>query len=172
MTHLAFIALGSNLQNPTQQVQMAMRKIADLPQTELLHRSSCYQTAPIDCPIMHDAPVPDFINAVVQVRTSLSPQILLKALHGIEDQAGRERPYLNAPRVLDCDLLLYDDLVIDSDTLSLPHPRMHKRGFVLLPLFEIAPNLSIPIHGKIASLITPELKKNITKITDSNIINQ
>jgi len=109
--------------------------------------------------------VPDFINAVAEVQTELSAHDLLLALHAIENEAGRERPYINAPRVLDCDLLLFDDMVINSDRLTLPHPRMHIRGFVLLPLLEIAPQLSMPVHGRIALLISPELSKDITKLS-------
>lgn len=166
MTHRAFIALGSNLRDPVQQVKNAVGAIGEIAQTALVKTSSLYQTPPVDCPKIGHEPIPDFINAVTEVRTALSPQDLLMALHEIEDKAGRERPYINAPRVLDCDLLLYDDLVIDSDLLTLPHPRMHSRGFVLLPLFEIAPDLTMPIHGKISVLITPEIKKNIIKIAD------
>ena len=166
MTHQAFVALGSNLQDPVFQVEKALTALSTLPKTKLLKKSSLYKTAPVDCP--HDAenkPVPDFINAVAEVQTELSPQELLLALHAIENEAGRERPFINAPRVLDCDLLLYENMVIQSDTLVLPHPRMHSRGFVLLPLYEIAPQLSMPIYGKIESLISPELSKDIRKIS-------
>lgn len=165
MMHEAFVALGSNLQNPVQQLQGAFIALANLPKTKLVQKSSLYKTAPIDCPELSATPVPDFINAVAEVQTELSPKELLMALHRIEDAAGRERPYINAPRVLDCDLLLYEDRIINTDTLTLPHPRMHTRGFVLLPLFEIAPQLSMPIHGKIAAFISAELSKDITKLS-------
>lgn len=165
MTHQAFIALGSNLQNPVSQVEKAFLEISQLPKTQLVKKSSLYITAPVDCPSNAGSTVPDFINAVAEVETELSPQDLLLALHVIENAAGRERPYINAPRVLDCDLLLFDDLVIQSEQLTLPHPRMHLRGFVLLPLFEIEPQLSMPIHGKIAQLISPELSKDIKKLS-------
>lgn len=164
MMHQAFVALGSNLQNPAYQVEQALASLSELPHTQLISRSSLYRTAPVDCPSEAGITVPDFINAVAEIKTALAPQDLLLALHAIENEAGRERPYINAPRVLDCDLLLYDDFVIESDTLRIPHPRMHTRGFVLLPLFEIAPQLSMPNHGKIASLITPELSKDIKKV--------
>lgn len=163
--HQAFVALGSNLQDPVRQVEKAFAALSQLPHTELIKRSSLYCTAPVDCPSETGATIPDFINAAAEIKTALSPQDLLLALHAIENEAGRERPYVNAPRVLDCDLLLYDDLVIEAETLRIPHPRMHGRGFVLLPLFEIAPQLSMPIHGKIAALITPELSKDIKKIS-------
>lgn len=149
----AYIALGSNLEQPAQQVRLAIAAIAALPDCQLIKQSSLYETAPVDCSELNAVPVPDFINAVVQVTTQLNPHALLAALHGIENAAGRERPFVNAPRVLDCDLLLYDDLVLNDGTLTLPHPRMHQRGFVLLPLFEIDPHVSIPNHGKIATLI-------------------
>lgn len=165
MMHQAFVALGSNLQNPVQQLQNAFSAIAALPDTRLTKESSLYQTAPIDCPEINTEKVPDFINAVVEIQTALSPEQLLQALHEIENQAGRERPYINAPRVLDCDLLLYEDRIINSETLTLPHPRMHTRGFVLLPLFEIAPELSMPIHGKISALMNATLSKDIKKLS-------
>jgi 2-amino-4-hydroxy-6-hydroxymethyldihydropteridine diphosphokinase len=165
MMHQAFVALGSNLQNPLQQLERAFVAIAALPATKLIKKSSLYKTAPIDCPVLTATPVPDFINAVVEIETALNPEDLLLALHRIEDAAGRERPYINAPRVLDCDLLLYENQIINTDTLTLPHPRMHTRGFVLLPLFEIAPQLSMPIHGKIAAFISAELSKDITKLS-------
>jgi 2-amino-4-hydroxy-6-hydroxymethyldihydropteridine diphosphokinase len=162
--HQAFVALGSNLQNPVQQLHNAFDAIAALPDTRLIKKSSLYQTAPVDCPELGAEKVPDFINAVVEIQTALSPEALLQALHSIEDKAGRERPYINAPRVLDCDLLLYENRIIHSEQLTLPHPRMHTRGFVLLPLFEIAADLSMPIHGKIATLIDTNLFKDITKL--------
>lgn len=165
MMHQAYVALGSNLQNPVQQLEQAFIAISKLQATQLIKKSSLYKTAPIDCPELSMTPVPDFINAVAEIKTELSPEALLLALHNIEDAAGRERPYINAPRVLDCDLLLYENRIINTDTLTLPHPRMHTRGFVLLPLFEIAPQLSMPVHGKIAALINADLSKDITKLS-------
>lgn len=160
----AFIALGSNLANPMLQVKNALLAIDKIRLTRVIKQSSMYQTAPIDCPQTTNAPVPDFINAVAEVKTTLSPEDLLEALHTIENTAGRERPYINAPRVIDCDLLLYENIVKNTAKLTLPHPRMHTRGFVLLPLFEIAPQLILPNHGKIARLITPSLTAGIQKI--------
>lgn len=165
MSHQAFIALGSNLENPIAQVESAFVALKNLPNTQLIKKSSLYQTAPVDCIDDPQHPVPDFINAVAEIKTALSPQALLEALHAIEHNAGRERPYINAPRVLDCDLLLYEAVEINSAKLTLPHPRMHTRGFVLLPLLEIAPDLSMPIHGKIAQLVNPTLSKDIKKLT-------
>ncbi|NOS98556.1 MAG: 2-amino-4-hydroxy-6-hydroxymethyldihydropteridine diphosphokinase [Methylotenera sp.] len=160
----AFIALGSNLEDPVLQVEKAFAALAQLPKTCVLKKSSLYQAAPIDCPQATEQAVPDFINAVAEIETALSPEALLQALHAIENAAGRERPYINAPRVLDCDLLLYENIVQNTAKLTLPHPRMHLRGFVLLPLFEIAPQLNVPNHGKIATLITPELSLGIQKL--------
>jgi 2-amino-4-hydroxy-6-hydroxymethyldihydropteridine diphosphokinase len=160
----AFIALGSNLADPISQVESAFVALERIPKTRVLKKSSLYKTAPIDCPQISFESVPDFINAVAEVETSLSPEALLDALHAIESNAGRERTYVNAPRVLDCDLLLYENVVQNTAKLTLPHPRMHQRGFVLLPLFEIAPQLSIPNHGKIAQLLGSDLIQGIQKL--------
>ena len=161
MMKRAFVALGSNLENPKAQVERAIVALNLLPQTRLLKQSSLYQTAPIDC--IESAP--DFINAVAEVETTLTPEALLDAILNIENIAGRERPFINAPRVLDCDLLLYEDITLNTPKLTLPHPRMHLRGFVLLPLFEIAPDISIPNHGKITAYMTPDLLAGIHKLT-------
>ncbi len=147
MTHRAFVALGSNLQDPAAQVTRALRELNDLPGTRVVQPSSLYRTAPVG----YDNQ-PDFINAVAEVETSLSPMELLRSLLALEDSHGRERPFPNAPRVLDLDLLIYDDLIMQSPELNLPHPRMHERGFVLLPLAEIAPDLLIPGRGKVSQL--------------------
>lgn len=129
----AFVALGANLGDARATVLRAMQSIAALRDTKLLQRSSLYRSAPVD------ATGPDFINAVVELSTRLSPQDLLSALQAIEQAAGRERPYRNAPRTLDLDILLYGDITLDSPTLVIPHPRMFTRAFVLVPLVEIAP---------------------------------
>lgn len=160
----AFVALGSNLEDPIQQIETAFAALERIPHTRVTKKSSLYQTAPIGYEAEQLAHVPDFINAVATVETDLTPLELLEALFEIENSAGRERPYPNAPRVLDCDLLLYEDLVLNTEKLALPHPRMHTRGFVLLPLFEIAPHLSIPNHGKISQLMNPSLFTGIQKL--------
>jgi 2-amino-4-hydroxy-6-hydroxymethyldihydropteridine diphosphokinase len=165
--NIAYVALGSNLQNPIKQVQQAMVALTCIKNTRVLEKSSLYQTAPIGYLAEKLCEVPDFINAVVSLETDLTALELLEALLDIENDAGRERPYLNAPRVLDCDLLIYDNTIINTQKLTLPHPRMHTRGFVLLPLFEIAPHLSIPNHGKIATLITQELSLGVLKLDAS-----
>ena len=147
MMHRAFIALGSNLQDPQQQVQRAMEELNGLPGTRLVARSSLYRTAPVG----YDDQ-PDFINAVAEVETTLEAEALMRQLLALEATFGRERPFPNAPRVLDLDLLLYDNLELDTEVLTLPHPRMHERGFVLLPLAEIAPDLMIPGKGRVGDL--------------------
>lgn len=131
---VAYIGLGANLGDARATVLQAIKDLASLPQTKLLHRSSLYRSAPVD------ATGPDFINAVAEVATTLSPQQLLTELQQLEHRAGRQRPYRNAPRTLDLDILLYGELQLDSPTLVIPHPRMLERAFVLLPLAEIAPS--------------------------------
>ena len=130
---IATIALGANLGNAAAAVDAALQAIARLPQTRLLQHSSLYRSAPVD------AGGPDFINAVAQVETRLNAPELLRQLQALELAAGRERPYRNAPRTLDLDLLLYADSSIDLPQLTVPHPRMFERAFVLVPLAEIAP---------------------------------
>lgn len=129
----AYIALGANLGDACGTVRQAVQALGTLPQTRLVRSSSLYRTAPID------SSGPDYINAVAEVATGLSPQALLAELQRLELAAGRERPYRNAPRTLDLDILLYDDITLDTPMLTIPHPRMHDRAFVLLPLAEIAP---------------------------------
>lgn len=162
--HQAFVALGSNLLNPVQQVKSAMIALANIPNTRVTQKSSLYQTAPIGYEADQLDQVPDFINAVVALETDLAPLALLDALLKIENNAGRERPYPNAPRVLDCDLLLYENIRLNTSKLTLPHPRMHTRGFVLLPLFEIAPHLSLENHGKIAQLVQSQQFTGVKKL--------
>lgn len=129
----AFVALGANLGDARATVLRALDDLATLPQTRLQARSRLYCTAP------HEASGPDYINAVARIDTGLSAPDLLLALQALEQLAGRERPYPNAPRTLDLDLLLYGDARIDSPTLTVPHPRMQGRAFVLCPLADVAP---------------------------------
>jgi 2-amino-4-hydroxy-6-hydroxymethyldihydropteridine diphosphokinase len=160
----AYVALGSNLADPISQVHTAIAALGNITKTKVLKVSSLYRTPPIGYTEDEIKAVPDFINAVAALKTELSPTALLDALFTIENAAGRERPYRYAPRILDCDLLLYEDAVLNTEQLTLPHPRMHERGFVLLPLFEIAPELSIPNHGKISALVQPHLNTGIHKL--------
>ncbi|WP_147695736.1 2-amino-4-hydroxy-6-hydroxymethyldihydropteridine diphosphokinase [Vogesella mureinivorans] len=143
----AVIALGSNLENPVQQVEAALAAIAALPGVSLLRRSACYQTAPVGY-----ADQPDFINAVCEVQTSLSPEALLAALLEVEQAFGRVRTFRNAPRVLDLDLLLVEGVVLETDFLTLPHPRMHERAFVMLPLADMAADMQVGNHGAAADI--------------------
>jgi len=129
----AFVALGANWGDAVATVRQAIAALDRLPQTTLVRASGLYRSAP------WEASGPDFINAVAEVSTALDAHALLAALHGLEQAAGRERPYLNAPRTLDLDLLLYGAEQIATPRLTVPHPRMWERAFVLRPLAEIAP---------------------------------
>jgi len=142
MTHLAFIGLGSNLHDPRSQLQQAFADIGQLPDTKLLAQSSLYRSAPVGY-----LDQPDFVNAVAKIETALTPQALLHALLEIEHRHGRERTFRNAPRTLDLDVLLYDSLQFHEHGLTIPHPQMHKRAFVLRPLLEIEPDCDIPDAG-------------------------
>ena len=140
----AYIGIGSNLDEPQAQVARAFDELAGLPQTRLSRRSSLYRTAP-----MGHAAQPDFINAVAALDTELGALDLLGELQAIERRHDRQRSFRNAPRSLDLDLLLYGDACIDEPQLTVPHPRLHERAFVLQPLAEIAPQLRIPGQGGI-----------------------
>ncbi len=137
--HDAFVALGANLGDARTALRQAIAAIARLPGTAVTAVSSFYRTAPVD------SDGPDYLNAVVRLRTACAPLELLDRLQSLEDAAGRQRPYRNAPRTLDLDLLVYDDLRLDHPRLQLPHPRMFERAFVLVPLDEIAPG-RVPAH--------------------------
>jgi 2-amino-4-hydroxy-6-hydroxymethyldihydropteridine diphosphokinase len=130
---IAYVALGANLGDAIRSVREAAQHIGVLPGTQALTCSSLYRTAPID------SAGPDYINAVLKISTHYPAYTLLRWLQKIEQLAGRERPYRHAPRTLDVDILLYGDAQIQSDVLTVPHPRMTERAFVLLPLQEIAP---------------------------------
>ena len=129
----AFVALGANLGDPAQALREALQRLSETPGVRLEKASSLYRTAPID------SSGPDYLNAVAELATTLTAPDLLSALQAIEQGARRERPYRNAPRTLDLDLLLYGSARIHSVTLTVPHPRMGERAFVLVPLREIAP---------------------------------
>jgi len=154
----AYIGLGSNLGDAVGQVQRAILRLNDLPMTQLEQQSSLFQTAPID------AQGDDFINAVVQLRTSLPAQELLQALQAIENEFGRERPYINAPRTLDLDILLYGDQTITTSTLQVPHPRLLQRAFTLIPLLQIDPFVTIPGAGPAHDFVPDITDQVIRKI--------
>ena len=143
--HIAFIALGGNLDDPESKVRQGIAALAELPQAQLVAASSLYRSA-----AHGHADQPDYINAVAQLSTDLAPQALLAALLAIEQRFGRERTFRNAPRTLDLDLLLYDEQCINEPGLAVPHPRMHQRAFVLAPLLQIAPACVIPGIGPAA----------------------
>ena len=128
---MACVALGANLGDAVATVQQALRDVAGLPETQLLEASSLYRSTP------YEAQGPDFINAVALVQTQLSPLALLHALQALELRSGRQRPYKNAPRTLDLDLIFYGDVVSVTPELTLPPPRWHERAFVLQPLAEV-----------------------------------
>lgn len=134
----AYIGLGANLGDARATLSAALQAIAALPGTRLLRVSSWYRSRPVE------SSGPDYLNAVAEIHTALEPLALLDALQSIELQHGRERPYKNAPRTLDLDVLLYGDQHIETERLVVPHPRVAERAFVLLPLLELQPTLQWP----------------------------
>lgn len=143
----AFVGLGANLGDPAATVRGAIDELARLPRSRLVAQSSLYRSAPVD------AAGPDYLNAVVCILTQLEAAELLAHLLRIERLHGRLRPYANAPRSLDLDLLLYGDARMHTPALTLPHPRMHVRAFVLAPLAEIAPAAVVPGYGPVRELL-------------------
>ncbi|MEO8443289.1 MAG: 2-amino-4-hydroxy-6-hydroxymethyldihydropteridine diphosphokinase [Betaproteobacteria bacterium] len=155
----AYVALGANLADPVAQVKAGIAALATLPRTQLKAHSSLYRTTPVGY-----ADQPDFINAVAAVATALSARDLLDALLAIEIDHGRVRQFANAPRTLDLDVLLYDDLRMHEAGLTIPHPRMHERAFVLAPLNEIAPDCVIPGRGKVSELLRAVDNAGVTRL--------
>lgn len=155
----AFVGLGANLENPLQQVRQALSELDAIEHTRVIAASSMYRSVPVGY-----ADQPDFINAVAKLRTGLSPRELLEALHGIENRHARRRSVRNAPRTLDLDLLLYGMLVAREEGLILPHPRMHERAFVLLPLAEIAPDTLVPGHAPVSLLLAQVDRSGVEKL--------
>jgi 2-amino-4-hydroxy-6-hydroxymethyldihydropteridine diphosphokinase len=139
----AYVALGANLGDAAAALRQAVEVLGKLPHTQVLQSSSLYKTAPLDTDSGGELPAPgeDYFNAVAELETGLIAPDLLDHLQRMEQQAGRERPYRNAPRTLDLDLLLYGSARVESERLIVPHPRMAQRAFVLVPLAEIAPDL-------------------------------
>lgn len=155
---IAYVGIGANLGDARANVLDALRRLALLEGTMVLETSGLYRTAPVD------ATGPDYINAVACIDTSFDPHQLLAALQDIEQAHGRERPYRNAPRTLDLDLLLYGDQRIATESLTLPHPRMHERGFVLAPLGELNPDLVIPGIGPLRDYLPLVASQAVEKI--------
>jgi 2-amino-4-hydroxy-6-hydroxymethyldihydropteridine diphosphokinase len=145
---LAYIGLGSNLDNPESQLKTAIEALTGLPQTRLQARSSLYRSAP-----MGPQDQPDYLNAVVQLSTGLEPEALLDKLQGIEQAQGRVRAQHWGPRTLDLDILLYGEDVVATERLKIPHPGIAERSFVLYPLAEINGQLEIPGLGGVRSLM-------------------
>jgi len=138
--HQVFVGLGSNLHQPARQIDNALDELARVPLTRLAAVSHYYRSAPLGCP----EPQPDYINAVAELETALEPEAMLAELQGIEARRGRRPAYRNAPRVLDLDLLLFDQRQLALPQLQVPHPRITERAFVLLPLLELRPGLRLP----------------------------
>ena len=156
---IAYIGIGSNLEDPRAQVLRAFDELAHLPDTRVTARSSLYRTAPVG-----HAAQPDFINAVAALDTQLPAEALLRELQSLEARHHRKRSFPNAPRTLDLDLLLYGDAQIDKPGLSVPHPRMHERAFVLQPLVEIAPQVQIPQRGAASRCLAASAAQKVERI--------
>ena len=159
MGQRCFIALGPNLGDPVATVKAAILALRGLPGTEFITASSLYRTAPVG--LKHQ---PDFINAVVELIAVSPAPTFLESLFEIEARFGRQRSVKNAPRTLDLDLLLYGDELSDDPQLTLPHPRLHERAFVLAPLAEIAPRLVVPGRGNVAELLLNCAGQQIEKL--------
>jgi 2-amino-4-hydroxy-6-hydroxymethyldihydropteridine diphosphokinase len=155
---IAYVGIGANLGDARANVDDAVARLGMLPLSRLLRTSPYYRSAPID------SSGDDYVNAVVAIDTTLSAPDLLAALHAIEADHGRERPYRNAPRTLDLDVLLYGDSVIATDTLTVPHPRMLERAFVLRPLLDIAPAITVPGRGRAAAFFSAVSKQAIERL--------
>lgn len=165
-THLvepvcAYIGVGANLGQARTTVLAAIEALSALPHTQLQAQSPLYGSAPLGA----NADGPDYVNAVAQIQTQLSAEELLHQLQQIEQRFGRERSYQNAPRTLDLDILLYADAVIGQRTLTVPHPRMHERAFVLYPLFDLNPEISW--HNALGQQVL--VRDLITQVADQAI---
>ena len=155
----AFVGIGSNQDDPARQVQQAILALGELPRSTLSACSSLYRSAPFG-PVKQ----PDFVNAVAQLQTELDVTELFQRLQSIEVQRGRHRGERWGPRIIDLDLLVFEDEVVSSDDLTVPHPGIAERNFVLLPLQEIAPVLNIPGLGKVADIAVSRLEPRISRI--------
>ena len=156
---IALVGIGANLGDARANVADALARLEVQPGCRLVAASSLWRTAPID------STGDDYINAVALLETTLDAHALLAALQAIEAAHGRERPYRNAPRTLDLDLLLYGDQVIDTPDLTVPHPRMHERAFVLAPLLELDPDIAIPGRGRAADYLSTVAGQAITRLS-------
>lgn len=155
----AYVGLGANLGEPRQQLTEALIAMSGLPETRLAGHSSFYRSAPVG---YEDQP--EFLNAVAALDTRLAPGVLLDGLQGIERRQHRERTFPNAPRTLDLDLLVFGEEQIARPGLTVPHPRMHQRAFVLQPLLELDPHISIPGKGKASAFLAACASQKIERI--------
>ena len=155
----AFVGVGANLGDAAATVRVALHSLGRLPDTQCVASSSLYRSAPVD------AAGPDFINAVAELHTALPALALLRELQAIEHDFGRVRSMRNAPRTLDLDLLLQGDLQMQGDVLTLPHPRLHLRAFVLLPLAELDPALTLPGLGPLEPWLRRAADQVIERLT-------
>jgi 2-amino-4-hydroxy-6-hydroxymethyldihydropteridine diphosphokinase len=156
----AYVGLGANLDDPIRQVQQALRELGDLAATKVVTQSSLYRTAPVGF-----ADQPPFVNAVAHLETSLAPRALFDELKQIEHRHGRRRGIPNGPRTLDLDLLIFADQISFDENLTIPHPRMHARAFVLVPLAEIAAELNVPGQGRVIDLLQFLDRRGVEKIS-------
>jgi len=156
----AYVGLGGNLGDARATLAAALAALAALPGCRLLRASSFWRSAPVD------AGGPDYVNAVAALATTLVPEALLDALQAVEAGFGRQRPFHHAPRTLDLDLLLHGDTVCRTPRLTLPHPRLHQRAFVLRPLLEIAPALAAPGLGALAAHLPATADQRIERLAD------
>jgi 2-amino-4-hydroxy-6-hydroxymethyldihydropteridine diphosphokinase len=152
------VGLGANLGNARAQVEQALARLDQLPDTRMTTMSDLFITAPID------ATGDDYINAVARLETRLCPASLLHELQALEQEFGRERPYVNAPRALDLDLLLYGDHTIHTPALTVPHPRMTQRAFVMIPLLQVDPFITIPGMGPAHSFVSSVSGQSIRRL--------
>ena len=156
---LAYVGLGANIGEPRRQLQAALRELGKLPKTRVSASSGFYRSAPLG-----HVRQPEFLNAVAELDTGLDAEDLLAGLLAIESAHGRTRSFAGAPRTLDLDLLLYGGASISSARLTVPHPRMHERAFVLKPLAEIAPDIAVPGKGKARDLLAACLHQRAERI--------
>jgi 2-amino-4-hydroxy-6-hydroxymethyldihydropteridine diphosphokinase len=158
----AFIGFGGNIGDTRQLITDAIVCLAQRSQLEILAKSCFYQSAPVE------ALGGDYINAVIEIETQLSPYGLLHVCQAIEQEFGRERPYANAPRTLDLDILFYEGVTQSETELMLPHPKIVERSFVLLPLLEIAPNFFLPDFGELKAYLPKVAHQRIEKLPCRN----
>lgn len=155
---LVFIGLGANLGDLTQTLSQALARLATLPETRLQAVSGIYRSAPVE------ADGPDYLNAVACLDTALAPLDLLDHLQLLERAHGRARPFFNAPRTLDLDLLLYGEQQLQTERLTVPHPRLQQRAFVLLPLLELVPDLAVPGLGSLQRFLPAVADQAIARL--------